>query len=138
LAYEVFLVPSVRATVKGLSRAERRSYDTAVQALKGEGCKAGGKRLAATSEGDFAMCQRSLLRAWRLTTVYRPDASIVIVSLAKHTDRQNPTAALAEVFPGLSERGRRRSDQPPCCDDAQIPPTLSADLERVLFDVFGV
>lgn len=84
------------------------------------------------------MCQRSLYRAWRLTTVYRPDGSIVIVSLAPHTESQNPNATLAEVFPGLSARGRRRSDQPPCCDDAQAPPTLSAELEVRLADIFGV
>jgi hypothetical protein len=84
------------------------------------------------------MCQRSIYRAWRLTTVYRADGSIVIVSLAKHTENENPNATLAEVFPGLSAAGRRRSDQPPCCDDAQVPPMLSTGLEQLVFDIFGV
>lgn len=138
MAYAVFVVPSVRVAAERLDRTERRRYDAAVQALKGEGCKAGGKRLAASAESDFPMCQRSLYRAWRLTTVYRLDGSIVIVSLAQHTESQNPNATLAELFPGLSARGRRRSDQPPCCAAAQAPPVLSAELETRLADIFGV
>jgi hypothetical protein len=111
---------------------KRTLAENAVQALKGEGCAAGGKRLAAIDEGDYPMCQRSLYGPWRMITVYRPppDESIVIVSVARHTDRENPNATLAEIFPGLSAVGRRRSDQPPCCDDPQTPPALSAEADN--------
>jgi hypothetical protein len=86
------------------------------------------------------MCQRSLYGAWRMTTVYRPppDADIVIVLVARHTDSENPNATLADVFPGLSAVGRRRSEQPPCCDDPTAPPTVSPELGPILFDLFGV
>lgn len=47
MAYEVLRVASVGRTVEGMTRHERRSYDAAVQALRGEGCRAGGKRLMA-------------------------------------------------------------------------------------------
>jgi hypothetical protein len=139
VAHTVLRVPSVGRVVAGMSRRERRAYDAAVQALSGEGCRAGGKRLAAIDAGDYPMCQRPLYAAWRMTTVYRPppDDSIVIVSVGRHTRLENPNATLAEVFPGLSALGRRRSDQPPCCDDPQTPPTLSPEVDAILLDLFG-
>ncbi len=138
MAHTVLRVPSVGRVVAAMSRRERRAYDAAVQALKGEGCRAGGKRLAAIDDGDYPMCQRSLYGAWRMTTVYRssPYDSIVVVSVARHTDGENPNGTLAAVFPGLSAHGRRRSDQPPWCDDPQTPPTLSAELDSILFELF--
>jgi hypothetical protein len=123
-----------------MTSRERRAYDAAIQALKGEGCRAGGKRLAAIAAGDYPMCQRSLYGAWRMTTVYRPPPNdrIVIISVARHTGLENPNATLAEIFPGLSAHGRRRSDQPPCCEDPQTPPALSAALDSLLLDLFGI
>lgn len=140
MTHTVLRVPSVGRVVAAMTRRERQAYDAAVQALKGEGCRAGGKRLAATSAGDYPMCQRPLYGAWRMTTLYRPppERSIVIVAVARHTHRENPNALLAEIFPGLSAVGRRRSDQPPCCDDPQSPPALSADVESILLDLLGV
>jgi hypothetical protein len=138
--HTVLRVASVGRVVAAMSRRERRSYDAAVQALAGEGCAAGGKRLAAIDEGDYPMCQRQLYGAWRMTTVYRPapQESIVIVAVAQHTEHENPNATLAEIFPGLSAVGRRRSDQPPCCDDAQKPPALSGEAETLLLELFGL
>lgn len=138
MAHTVLRVPSVGRVVAAMSRRERQAYDAAVQALKGEGCRAGGKRLAAIDDADYPMCQRSLYGDWRMTTIYRPppDGGVVIISVARHTERENPNAALAEIFPGLSAEGRRRSEQPPCCDDPQTPPTLSAELDSILFELF--
>ena len=34
-------------------------------------------------------------------------------------------ADLAEVLPGLSTVGRRRSAKPPCCDEAADPPAMN-------------
>lgn len=73
-----------------------------------------------------------------MTTAYWADESIVIVALAKHTEGEEPAATLAEIFPGLSAKGRRRSEQPPCCENPTAPPTMSPELERILFDVFDV
>ena len=83
------------------------------------------------------MCQRSLYGPWRMTAVFLSDTRIVVISVARHTERENPSTVLANVFPGLSVVGRRRSDQPPCCEDPQTPPTLSPELEAILFDLFG-
>jgi hypothetical protein len=121
-----------------LTARERRSYEAAVAALRGEGCVAGGKRLAAVDTGDYPMCQRSLYGSWRLVTVYRRDGSIVIVALERHTRRGSVAATLAENFPGLAPTGRRRSEQPPCCDDPTAPPLLSAKLEALMARVFGI
>lgn len=138
MAFEILRVPGVGRVVDGMTGRERRAYDAAVQALKGEGCRAGGERLAALDQSDFPMCQRALYGTWRMTTVYRPGGSIVIVSVARHTERESPGATLAEVFPGLSATGRRRSEQPPCCEEPQTPPALSPKLEALLFELFGV
>lgn len=139
MPFTVLRVPSVRRVVDNdMTKRERRAYDAAVNALKGEGCRAGGKRLAATDAVDYPMCQRSLYAAWRMTTVYRSDSSIVVVSVARHTESDSPAAVLAEIFPGLSAAGRRRSEQPPCCEDPTAPPTLSHELDALLFDMFGV
>jgi hypothetical protein len=139
MAFTVLRVPSVRHTVENeLTKRERRAYDAARDALKGQGCRAGGKRLAAVDAGDYPMCQRSLYGSWRMTTVYRQDGSIVIVSVAKPTNDENPAATLAEIFPGLSAVGRGRSDQPACCHEATAPPTLGPELEALRFDLFGV
>jgi hypothetical protein len=73
-----------------------------------------------------------------MTTAYLADETIVIVAVAKHTEGENPAESLAEIFPGLSAMGRRRSEQPPCCEDPQGPPTMSPELERILVDIFGV
>ncbi len=139
MPYTVLRVPSVRRTVDtDMNGRERRAYDAAVLALKGEGCRAGGKRLAATHAEGYPMCQRPLYASWRMTTVYRKDETIVIVSVAKHTSGENPNVTLADIFPGLSATGRRRSEQPPCCDDRRKPPTLSPELEPLIFELFDV
>ncbi len=138
MAYEVLRVASVGRTVEGITRRERRAYDAAVQALHGEGWRAGGKRLMASAGEEYPLCQRALYGAWQMTTAYRADGSIVIVALTKHTENEEPAATLAEIFPGLSAKGRRRSEQPPCCENPTAPPTMSPELERILFDVFDV
>jgi hypothetical protein len=137
MAFTVLRVPEVRRTVENeLSKRERRAYDAAVDALRGEGCRAGGKRLAAADSGDYPMCQRSLYGAWRLVTVYLRDGSILIVAVTQHTETQTPSAKLAKSFPGLAVTGPRRSDQPPCCEDPDAPPVLTQDLEEILFTAF--
>ena len=135
MPFVVLRVPSVSRAVEKLTRRERRAYDAAVQALKGEGCRAGGKRLAAVEDCDYPMCQRSLYGEWRMITVYRQDGTIVVIEVARHTQDSSPVASLAETFPGLSATGRRRSDQPPCCEDAQAPPALSEELEARLAEL---
>jgi len=137
MAFTVLRVPEVRRTVeKELTKRERRAYDAAVEALRGEGCRAGGKRLAAADSGDYAMCQRALYGAWRLVTVYLRDRSILIVVVTRHAEDETPSAKLAKSFPGLAVTGRRRSDQPPCCEDPDAPPTLTQELEEILFTAF--
>lgn len=137
MAFTVLRVPEVRRTVENeLTKRERRAYDAAVDALRGEGCRAGGKRLAASDSGDYPMCQCSLFGAWRLVTVYLRDRSILIDAVTQHTETETPSSKLAKSFPGLAVTGRRRSDQPPCCEDPDAPPALTQDLEETLFSAF--
>ena len=138
MAHLVLRTKSAGRIAEGFGKPERRAYDAAVAALRGEGCRAGGKRLLALDGTDFPLCQRSLYGAWRMTTAFPDEGSIVIVSLAKHTPQDNPNRVLAEVFPELSSAGRRRSEQPPCCEDAADPPVLGADLVEMILDLFGV
>lgn len=139
MPFAVLRVRDVRRTVEHkLTKRERRAYDAAVEALRGEGCRAGGKRLAAADAGEYPMCQRSLYGAWRMITVYRGDRSIVILAVDRHTETESPSATLAKSFPGLAVTGRRRSDQPPCCEGPDAPPVLGPDLEALLSDLFGI
>lgn len=139
MPFTVLRLPSVRRTVENeLTKRGRRAYDAAVEALKGEGCRAGGKRLAAADSSDYPMCQRSLYGDWRMVTVYLDDRSILILEIARHTHTDSPSATLAKSFPGLAPTGRRRSKQPPCCEDPDEPPTLGADMERLLSELFGL
>jgi hypothetical protein len=85
MAYEVLRVRSVGAVVKTLRGDALKAYEAAVTSLKGEGCRGGGKRLAAQGGGDYPLCQRSLYGQWRLTTAYRGDGSIVLIALSEHT-----------------------------------------------------
>ena len=82
------------------------------------------------------MCCRHLYAAWRLHIVFPDPDTAVIISLAEHTKRANPHAVLAELFPGLAVTGRRRSDKPPCCDDAAMPPRLGEELQATLPHLF--
>ena len=138
MAFVVLVATSVqRAVETEMSKRERRSYESAVQALKGEGCRAGGKRLVAVDAADYPLCQRALYGSWRMVTGYRHDGTIVIVAVERHTT-DNVAATLAETFPGLSATGRRRSAQPPCCEDSAGPPTLSDELESQLVEFYDV
>ncbi len=139
MSFTVVRLPSVtRVVERELSQRERRAYDAAVEALKGEGCRAGGKRLAGTDMGDYPLCQRALYGSWRMVTAYLPDGRILIVEVSRHTAIDSPSARLAETVPGLSPVGRHRADQPPCCDDAASPPSVDPDLEKLLFEVSGL
>jgi hypothetical protein len=62
----------------------------------------------------------------------------VIVAVTQHTEAETPSAKLADSFPGLALTGRRRADQPPCCDDPEAPPTLTQAPEELLFTDFVV
>jgi len=138
VAFVVLVAASVlRVIAREMTRRERRSYDAAVAALKGEGCRAGGKRLLSTQAADYPLCQRALYGRWRMVTGYRRDGSVLIVAVDQHL-QETVAAALAKTFPGLSATGRKRSEQPPCCDDAAAPPTLSDELEARLAAVYDL
>lgn len=131
-------MPSVGHVVENeMDNRARAQYEAARDQLRGEGCRAGGKRLLASGDaaGDYALCQRQLYGSWRMTTAYS-DSTVVILHVGRHTDSEDPSADLAAFFPGLSATGRRRSDQPPCCDDPDLPP-MSDEVQRVLFEQFG-
>lgn len=71
-------------------------------------------------------------------TVYPGPTDVVIVTLDKHTSSSVPTEILADIYPDLSATGRRRSEQPPCCEEPSDPPAVSDDLGEVLEDLFGI
>jgi hypothetical protein len=91
MPYEVLRTPQVATALQRMSTRERRSYDAAREALRGEGCKAGGYRLAAAEiGGDYPLCCRHLTRAWRMFTAYPEEQRIVIVALDEHDRDHNP------------------------------------------------
>lgn len=138
MSFQVERVVSAGRTADGLSRKARRGYDAAVDDLKGRGCAAGGKRLAAVHSGDYPMCERGFYADWRMFTVYPNASTVVIVALDRHTDSSAPADTLASVYPGLSRTGRRRSEQPPCCEDPADPPAISDELREAIGSLFGI
>jgi hypothetical protein len=129
---------SVGRAVDRLDGQARLRYDSAVEELRGRGCAAGGYRLLGVSGESYPLCCRYFYGQWRMHLAFPDAATVVIVSVAKHTAHSNPHEFLAEIFPGLSAMGRRRSAKPPCCEDNGAPPEMSDDARAVLGDVFGV
>ena len=125
MPHEVLRTAQVASVLGGMSAREKRSYEAAVDALRGEGCGAGGARLAAADGDDYPLCCRHLAYAWRMFTAYPRKKQVVIVALDKHERDHNPAADLAEILPGLATTGRKRSAKPPCCEDAADPPAMN-------------
>jgi hypothetical protein len=134
--FTVLRVPSVAAVADSATGPLRKSYETARDELRRDGCRAAGYRLAAAAGGEYPMCCRRLYGAWRMHIVFTAPDTLVIISIAEHTRRANPNAVLAELFPGLSATGRGRSDKPSCCDDPSAPPQLTHDILGDLTDLF--
>lgn len=132
MPYEVLRTPQVAEALGGMSVREKRSYEAAVAGLRGEGCKAGGYRLAATEVDDYPLCCRHLAYAWRMFTACPDEKRVVIVALDKHERDHNPAAELAEVLPGLAAVGRKRSGKPPCCEAPADPPAMNQELRELL------
>jgi hypothetical protein len=132
MPHEVLRTAQVASVLGGMSVREKRSYEAAVDALCGEGCGAGGYRLAAADGDDYPLCCRHLAYAWRMFTAYPRKKQVVIVALDKHERSHNPAADLAEVLPGLATTGRKRSTKPPCCEDAADPPAMNEELSELL------
>jgi hypothetical protein len=133
MPYEILRTLQVAAALRRMSAREKRSYDAARGALQGEGCKAGGYRLAAADGDDYPLCCRHLAYAWRMFTAFPDEDRIVIIALDKHDRTHNPAAVLADVLPGLATAGRRRSDKPPCCEDPTKPPAVNEELRELLY-----
>ena len=84
MPYEVLRTPQVTTALRRMSAREKRSYEAARDALQGEGCRAGGYRLAAVDGDDYPLCCRHLAYAWRMFTAYPDDERIVIVAFDEH------------------------------------------------------
>jgi hypothetical protein len=132
MPHEVLRTAQVASVLGRMSAREKRSYEAAVDALGGEGCGAGGYRLAAADGDDYPLCCRHLAYAWRMFTAYPRKKQVVIVALDKHERSHNPAADLAEVLPGLATAGRKRSAKPPCYEDAADPPAMNEELSELL------
>lgn len=128
---------SAGRAVERLDRQARRRYDSAVAELRGRGCAAGGYRLLGVDGESYPLCCRYFYGQWRMHLAFPDPETVVIVSVAEHTEKSNPHAELAEAFPGLSRTGRRRAAKPPCCEEDGAPPEMSGEARAVLGDVFG-
>ena len=129
---------SAGRAVERLDRQVRRRYDSAVQELRGRGCAAGGYRLLGETGESYPLCCRYFYGQWRMHLAFPDPGTVVIISIAKHTTHSNPHELLAEVFPGLSATGRRRSAKPPCCEDNGAPPQMSDHARAILETAFAL
>lgn len=133
MPYEILRTPQVTAAIRRMSTREARSYEAARDALRSEGCKSAGYRLAAAAGDDYPLCCRHLAYSWRMFTAFPDQEQIVILALDRHDRRHNPAAALAEVLPGLATVGRRRSAKPLCCEDPTEPPSMNEELREFVY-----
>jgi hypothetical protein len=92
MPYEILRAPQVAAALSRMSAREKRSYEAARDALRNEGCVAGGYRLAAADGDDYPLCCRHLAYAWRMFTTFPDEERIVIFALDKHDRKHNPAA----------------------------------------------
>jgi hypothetical protein len=110
--------PRVRA-LRG--RAQERFWE-AVRQLEGEGCKAAHYRMRAPDGGDAHICGLRFYADWRMHLVFGENNNIVVAWVGQHSDKENAHIDGAEDIPQLAHIGRRRADQPPCCDEFDEPP----------------
>lgn len=122
---EVLRTRSAGRVVERLDRRVRRRYDSAVEELRGRGCAAGGYRLLSSDGESYPLCCRYFYGQWRMHLAFPDPEKVVIIAVVEHTEQSNPHELLAEIFPGLSARGRRRSAKPPCCEESGEAPEMS-------------
>lgn len=68
---------------------------------------------------------------------FLPGDLIVLIGLGPHDGDVSEASKLAETFPDLSATGRKRSDQPPCCDELDAPPILTDEEQEFLRAAFN-
>lgn len=117
--------------VKGLRGEVKRKFDRVVTELRQRGCEAGGIRMRADTGADHRVCERRFYRDWRLHLVFGDEDDIVISWVGRHNEDEDVHSDGAEAIPGLSAIGRRRDQQPACCDDLEDPP-VDPDLVRLV------
>lgn len=118
--------------VRHMTTRDRKSYEAARDALKAEGCRSGGYKLAADGGDHYPLCCRHLSRAWRLFSAYPSADQVVIVALLEHTPGHNPAFELSRALPNIFTVGRRRTEKPPCCDTPEEPPEMNRELSELL------
>ncbi len=119
--------PRVRA-LRG--RAQERFWE-AVQRLEDEGCKAAHYRMRAPDGGDAHICGLRFYADWRMHLVFGDHDDIVVAWVGQHSDEENPHIDGAVDIPELADIGRRRKDQPPCCDEPDKAPIDQKLVDRI-------
>lgn len=127
MAHKVVLTRSLRATRDPLDKPIRASYETVVRELQLHGCRAGGYKMMSEDSAELPLCCRHLRYEWRLLTWY-PEPGLIAIEALCHHNSSETYERLAELIPGLSSIGRRRSNKPPCCQDQEAPRVIGKSL----------
>jgi hypothetical protein len=108
--------------VTSLRGRAKVSFKRTVDELRHRGCEAGGTRMRADTGDDHHICERRFYRDWRMHLVFGDRDDIVISWVGRHTEDEAVHTDGAQDIPGLTGLGRARDQQPPCCDDLDVPP----------------
>ena len=122
MKYTVTVAPRANPRVKALRGKAKAKFAEAVNRLKHEGCAAGDYRMRASDGSDAHMCGLRFYADWRMHIVFAEHNEIIVAWVGQHTDEENPHVDGAADVPQLADIGRRREDQPPCCDEPDKAP----------------
>jgi hypothetical protein len=121
-AFTVTVARRAAPRVRGLRGKAKDKFWEAVGRLEHEGCAAAHYRMRAPEGIDAHICGLRFYADSRMHLVFGEQNEIVVAWVGRHNDDENAHIAGAEDVPQLAQIGRRREDQPPCCDEFDEPP----------------
>lgn len=122
MTFNVTVARRTAPRARALRGKARDRFWEAVQRLEHEGCKAADYRMRAPDGDDAHICGLRFYGDWRMHLVFGESDDIVVAWVGRHSDQENVHIDGAEDIPQLVHVGRRRADQPPCCDEFDEPP----------------
>ena len=122
MPFDVSVARRADPLVKGLRGKPKDGFWAAIERLEHEGCRAAHYRMRAPDGTDAHICGLRFYGDWRMHLVFGEDDAIVVSWVGRHTETENVHVEGAEDIPQLADIGRRREDQPPCCEDPEDPP----------------
>jgi hypothetical protein len=131
---EVLATPRAEQQISGLTRKQAKAFDTFLNELADNGCRALAYRLSGQAPLDH-MCVKHLSGSLRVVVAFETRQRAWILLVGPHDDQDPALNVYAELYRLLGAKpppdaGR---DKPPCCDEVRdLPPVLGETLAQIL------